>query len=43
MLKRQLEENPNEAAHSEEDFGRSSSESLNGLDSDAKRKRDEEE
>lgn len=38
-LKRQLAENPDEAAHAEEQFGRSSSQSLNGLDSDATRRR----
>ena len=42
-LKQQLAENPDEAAHAEENFGRSSSESLNGLDNDSTRKRDEEE
>jgi hypothetical protein len=40
-LKRQLEENPEEAAHAEEDFGRSSSVGLNRLDNDATRRRDE--
>lgn len=40
-LKKQLVENPDEAAHAEENFGRSSSESFNGLDSDSTRKRDE--
>lgn len=40
-LKRQLVENPEEAAHAEEDFGRYSSEGLNGLDSDSTRKREE--
>jgi hypothetical protein len=45
-LKRDLAESPEEAAHSEFDFGRSSSEALNGMDKDAKRRRnkaDEEE
>lgn len=41
-LRKQLAENPEEAAHAEENFGKSSSESLNGLDSDATRKRNEE-
>jgi hypothetical protein len=40
-LKKQLAESPEEAAHAEENFGRSSSETLNGLDSDATRKRDD--
>lgn len=41
-LKRDLAQNPDEAAHSEEDFGRNSSAGLNGLDQDSTRKRDEE-
>jgi hypothetical protein len=41
-LRKQLAENPEEAAYAEENFGKSSSESLNGLDSDATRRRDEE-
>jgi hypothetical protein len=41
-LKRQLVENPEEAATADEDFGRHCSESFNGLDSDATRKRDKE-
>lgn len=40
-LKKDLEENPEEAAHSAFDFGRLSSESLNGLDQDATRRRKE--
>jgi hypothetical protein len=44
-LKRELHENPGEAAHSEFDFGRNSSASLNGNDQDStrRRRRDEEE
>jgi hypothetical protein len=38
-LKRQLAENPEDAAHSEFDFGRDSSTGLNGLDRDATRRR----
>jgi hypothetical protein len=38
-LKRQLRENPEEAAFSEENLGRSSSAGLNGLDEDATRRR----
>jgi hypothetical protein len=38
-LKRDLADNPEEAAHSEFDFGRNSSAGLNGLDNDAKRRR----
>jgi hypothetical protein len=34
-------ENPEDAPHSEFDFGRSSSEGLNGLDRDATRRRKE--
>lgn len=39
--KRNLAENPDEAAHAEENFGRYSSESMNGMDKDSTRKRDE--
>lgn len=39
-LKQQLADNPDEAAHAEESFGKSSSVTFNGLDSDATRKRD---
>ena len=38
-LKRELHQNPEEAAHSEYDFGRNTSETLNGLDQDATRRR----
>lgn len=38
-LKRDLDENPAEAAHTEFDFGRSSSSTLNGLDHDSTRRR----
>jgi hypothetical protein len=38
-LKRELAENPEEAAHSEFDFGRDSSAGLNGMDQDATRRR----
>ena len=37
---RDLRENPEGAAHSEEKFGRHSSAAFNGLDTDATRKRD---
>jgi hypothetical protein len=40
-LKRDLAENPDEAAHSSFDFGRSSSSTLNGLDHDATRRHDD--
>jgi hypothetical protein len=40
-LKRQLVENPEEAAHAEFDFGRDSSAGLNGIDRDATRRRRE--
>jgi hypothetical protein len=40
-LKRTLAENPDEAAHAEENLGRSRSDTLNGLDRDSTRKRDE--
>ncbi len=39
-LKRELERNPEDAAHSEFDFGRLSSETLNGLDQDATRRKE---
>ncbi len=38
-LKRDLRENPENAPHSEYDFGSNSSETLNGLDQDATRRR----
>ena len=38
-LKRQLVENPEEAADAEEDVGRFSSEGLNRLDDDSKRRK----
>jgi hypothetical protein len=38
-LKRELRENPEGAPHSEFDFGRNTSQTLNGLDQDATRKR----
>jgi hypothetical protein len=38
-LKRELRDNPEEAPHSEYEFGRNTSETLNGLDQDATRKR----
>lgn len=41
QLKRDLAENPEDAPHSEADFGRSSSETLNGLDQDSTRRRDD--
>lgn len=41
QLKRDLHENPEEAAHSEEKLGRWSSERFNGLDQDSTRKKDE--
>jgi hypothetical protein len=41
-LKRQLAENPEDAAHAEFDFGRDSSTGLNGLDRDATRRRRDE-
>jgi hypothetical protein len=37
-LKRDLAENPEEAAHTEFDFGRASSETLNGNDRDSTRR-----
>jgi len=39
QLKQDLERHPEEAAHSEEDLGRYSSESLNGQDRDATRRK----
>jgi hypothetical protein len=42
-LKRELRDNPAEAAHTEFDFGRRSSAAMNGNDRDATRRRDEEE
>jgi hypothetical protein len=39
-LKRELAENPDEAHRSEESFGRSSSQGLNGLDDDPTRRID---
>ena len=39
-LKKDLERNPEEAAHSEFDYGRLSSETLNGLDEATRRKED---
>jgi hypothetical protein len=41
QLKRDLAENPDEAAHSEETFGRHRSDTLNRLDNDATRRRDD--
>ncbi len=41
VLKRDLAENPDEAAHSEFDFGRTSSAGMNGLDQDSTRRRSE--
>ena len=40
QLKRDLAENPEEAADSEEDLGRFRSDTLNGLDNDSTRRRD---
>ena len=39
QLKRNLHEAPDDAVHAEFDFGRLSSETLNGLDQDATRRR----
>ncbi len=39
-LKRQLHDNPEGAPHDEYDYGRNTSETLNGLDQDATRRRD---
>jgi hypothetical protein len=41
-LKRDLAKDPEEAAHTEFDFGRDSSESLNGIDNDPTRRREAE-
>ncbi len=41
-LKEELRKNPEEAANPEETFGRHSSESLNGIDNDATRLREDE-
>jgi hypothetical protein len=41
-LKRDLVENPEEAAHAEFEFGHESSATLNGIDHDATRRRTEE-
>jgi hypothetical protein len=38
-LKRDLRDNPEEAAHTEFEFGRASSAGLNGIDHDATRRR----
>jgi hypothetical protein len=38
-LKRELQQKPEEAPHSEYDFGRNTSETLNGMDQDATRRR----
>lgn len=38
-LKKSLSENPDEAAHAEEDLGKHRSDALNGLDRDTTRKR----
>ena len=44
QLKKDLADNPEEAAHSEEDLGRHRSDTLNKLDNDStRRKKDEEE
>lgn len=40
-LKKNLAENPEDAAHAEENFGRYSSETMNGMDRDSTRKREE--
>jgi hypothetical protein len=42
QLKRDLAENPEEAAHAEEDLGRHRSENLNGIDRDSTRRKQEE-
>ena len=39
QLERDLRDNPEEAAHSEFEFGRDSSAGLNGIDNDATRRR----
>ena len=41
QLKRDLAENPEEAAHSEEKLGRFRSDALNGLDRDGTRRKDD--
>jgi hypothetical protein len=38
-LKRDMQQNPEDAPHSEYEFGRNTSETLNGLDRDAMRRR----
>ena len=40
QLQRELTDNPEEAAHSDFDFGRDSSAGLNGIDRDVTRRRD---
>ena len=42
-LKRELHDNPEEAAHTQYDFGKHSSASMNGNDQDATRQRGDEE
>ena len=42
QLKRDLAENPDEAAHSEETLGRFRSDTLNGLDNDSTRRQPDE-
>jgi hypothetical protein len=42
QLKRDLVENPEEAAHAEEELGRHRSEDLNGIDKDSTRKKKDE-
>jgi hypothetical protein len=42
QLKRDLAENPDDAAHTQEDLGRYRSETLNGLDRDSTRRRNDE-
>jgi len=39
-FKRQLRDNPDEAAHTEENFGRCSSAPMNGLDKDSTRQKE---
>jgi hypothetical protein len=43
FLKRELTDNPEDAPHSEFDFGRTSSGGLNGLDRDSTRRRQDDE
>jgi len=43
QLKRNLAENPEEAAENEEDLGKHRSDQLNGLDNDSTRKKKDEE